>query len=499
MSFSHDEILNTAIPGIEYTPSPRSQVVRSLIEKPRKYWRSQDQIWAVYAIAGNRLGETIIESVQQAKLLGLIPLLIVRDNVELAAVAEHYTDLQCHVACPIAGTPSLIPPVNSPRRRVRRQISSTRIPQDLLTELAENTPFPRPLKNALNDLLGAYRRIRRNGGNNDTSEHTALSSFMNTMLRQIGFRSTSTCAPDMIRQIELAGWGGDRDHFFHSFQNFFFGLYAISRLAPHFREYRRIARLDWDLNSYHVWFLAALRHDVGYGVAHLEEIHYDVLGPELAENSAESSRAVFLKSDLVKEGLLKICTLMARLLKPENIRTGYMVPDRWPNRNPQVKAIRHAFEESVIDHGHGAASALRLYRDLVPAARRLGAARQDIVTQVVQLACVSLPFHDVNFRDHLRILIGPFSISTTVMPFASLLAFIDSIQDDRRDLAALREEVRYLERILVQEPATIKAELNTQSISDHSLLWKVVEARDVIAHLSQNPVSLYFQYPEWMV
>jgi hypothetical protein len=175
-----------------------------------------------------------------------------------------------------------------------------------------------------------------------------------------------------------------------------------------------------------------------------------------------------------------------------------MAPDQWPKRNSTVTAIRNAFEESVMDHGHGAPSALRLYRDFVPAARRLGVARQDIVTQLVQLACASLPFHDANFRDHLRQSLGPFVLGTTIMPFAALLAFIDSIQDDRRDLDGVKEEVRFLQRILVLEPATVSAEVNTQYLPEQSVLWKVVEARDILAHLSQDPESLYFRYPTWM-
>jgi hypothetical protein len=84
------------------------------------------------------------------------------------------------------------------------------------------------------------------------------------------------------------------------------------------------------------------------------------------------------------------------------------------------------------------------------------------------------------------------------MPFAALLAFVDSIQDDRRDLEGLKEEVRFLERILVKKPATVTAKVNMRSLPPQSLLWKAVEARDVLAHLSQDPASLYFKYPDWV-
>ena len=47
MSITHDEILLTAVPGDEYTPPSRFQVTGSSVERPRKYWRSHDQKWAV--------------------------------------------------------------------------------------------------------------------------------------------------------------------------------------------------------------------------------------------------------------------------------------------------------------------------------------------------------------------------------------------------------------------------------------------------------------------
>ena len=497
MSFTHDEILQDAVPGGEYTPSSRHQVAGSRIERPRKYWRSQDQNWAVYAVSGNRVGDTIITSVQKAKDVGLIPILVVRDNEELAAVADRYTDLACHVACPVAGHGSLIPPLLLPRKRHRRHNCSTRIPQDLLAELADSTGFPRPMRTTIGRLRRTCQQMPH-GNARDEAERTALMKFMKSMLRQMGFRTTGNNTPEMIRQLEIAGWGGNRDHFFHSFQNFFFGLFAVNRLSPHFIRYRETAMLDWHLDSYHVWLLVALWHDVGYGISHLEDIHDEVMGSNLGEVSAETTRVEFLRSSIIQEALLQICALIARLLKPEGMRTGYMIPVRWPQRNRLVSAIRTAFEESVMHHGHGAASALRLYSDFVPSVSRLGT-RRDLLTQVILLACASLPFHDVNFRDHLRQSFGEFVLDTAVMPFAALLAFVDSIQDDRRDLEGLKEEVQFLERVLIQEPATVTAEVNMEFLPPQSLLWKVVEARDVLAHLSQDPASLYFKYPDWMV
>jgi hypothetical protein len=85
------------------------------------------------------------------------------------------------------------------------------------------------------------------------------------------------------------------------------------------------------------------------------------------------------------------------------------------------------------------------------------------------------------------------------MPFAALISFIDSIQDDRRDLECVSEEIRFLEHILVERPATVQAIVNKDALKIESLLWKVVEVKDVLAHLNQSPESLFFKYPAWMI
>ena len=116
-----------------------------------------------------------------------------------------------------------------------------------------------------------------------------------------------------------------------------------------------------------------------------------ILGPEVADDSAGSTRTTFLKSPTSEQGMIGTCTLLARLLAPERARTGWMMPTRWPTRSPKVQDVRKAFENSVMDKGHGASSALHLYSDFIPAVRRLAQDKQDLLTQTVLMAAASLP------------------------------------------------------------------------------------------------------------
>jgi len=85
------------------------------------------------------------------------------------------------------------------------------------------------------------------------------------------------------------------------------------------------------------------------------------------------------------------------------------------------------------------------------------------------------------------------------MPYASLLAFVDSIQDDRRDPMGVYEEMSFLRRLSVSAPAVVSAEVDTAALQPEAILPKLVEARDVLASLEQSPDTLFFQYPHWMI
>ena len=499
MNTTHEEILALAIPGSEHNPSTRSRL-RNLPEMPWKYWRGSNTDWAAYSIVGNRLGNTVVKAIRAVHKIGMTPLIVVRSNDELAAVAERYTELNCHIACPIGGRGVLIPPLPVSTQTPQRPEETTRIPRELLGEILDDNELPEYLCVALRRLARTYDSIMEivDHPSRDRAEKKALMAFMRSILRQMGFPSTARGTPEMIHRLESAGWGSPRDHFFHSFQNFFFGLLAISKLPSYFQEYRDTAKLHWDIDVFHIWLFTALWHDVGYGMACMGDVNDDLMGSGFGEQVADNARTTFLRSPTVQEAMLNICSLIARLLKPSLAKTEWMPPHGWP-RAKGICSIRKALENCFMTNGHGSASALRLYADFIPTTKHLGDEKQRVLGQTILMACASLPLHDNHFRTCLREAYGPFAISTTVMPFAALISFIDSIQDDRRDLECVSEEIRFLERVLVEQPATVQAIVNNDALPLESLLWKVVEVRDVLAHLNQSPESLFFKYPAWMI
>jgi hypothetical protein len=304
--------------------------------------------------------------------------------------------------------------------------------------------------------------------------------------------------PEVLRRLEKARYGGPKDHFFHSFQNFFFGLIAVLVLPDKFNLCQTIAKLHFTVDPFHVWFVTALWHDAGYGIAHFDDLAEDVFAAG-ASDTGEHGRAEFLRSSIVQEALLVISALMVRLLQPSKARTQWLPPQIGHRRSPEHKKISLAIRDSVIQQDHGGASALRLYAEFMPMIKRTSAEKQLILKQIMYLSCGSAPFHDWAFRECVRQRCGEYRIPTEAMPYASLLAFVDSIQDDRRDLTGVHEELSFLQRLSVGHPAIVSAEVDTAALKREAILPKLVEARDVLATLEQSPDTLFFQYPHWMI
>jgi hypothetical protein len=492
-----DELLNEALPGEEVATKRISGPWKSLTEQPWKRWRSDKTTWAVYVIAGSRLSDTSVESLETARGLGLSTVVIASDNDAISAIAPHYPALQCHVLCHIAGKPSLIAPTQLTAARKRATQSRSRIPVGLLQELERKSAL-QPLRTRISRLRKGYERLIQKRQLDDEREHALLRRYAASIMRQAGFRSADIDAPSMIRNLETSGWGGRRDHFFHSFQNYFFGLFAISEIPDRFNAYNAIAKLHWSIDPFAVWFFTALWHDVGYGLEKIGSIFDGIFGTAL-DDQAEQVRLQYLKSAIIQDALRDISCLMVRLLHPHSAKTAWLFPERNRRRTKVELQVEEALKKNVLQESHGAASSLRLYGEYMPRIKKMGTENQLVPKQIILLACCSAPFHDWHFRECVRTLCGECRVATDSLPFASLLAFVDSIQDDRRDLPGLKGEVSFLERLIVRPPATVTAQVHRAALSVQSVLWKCVEARDVIACLNQRKETLFFAYPNWMV
>ncbi len=495
----HD-ILSVALPGEKIADRCRPAGWQGLPELPWRFWQSTDQRWAVFLLVGGRFSNAAQRSVQEVHSIGLKPIIVVAKPADLSALSKLYLKLRPHMACKIAGKPELLPPPNvdvTHRAAVSRP--NTRVPRSLISELSNHTRIGNTLRRQLEKLTESYAPLARKRANNDDDEHGYLDTFGRWMLKNIGLRSATFGVPTMIRRLEQGGWGGSRDHFFHSFQNFFFGLYVVSKLSESFVESQTVTRLNWVVDPFHVWFLTALWHDVGYGIQSFQNVTEDIWGRASGEEVDTFARSQFLSQSETKEALRVISSLMEPLLAPDDTVSSWMQPTNRSRLSPMQKGLLESLKDDVASDGHGAASALRLYADLIPKVNRMMSPRRDQIRQTILLACASMPFHDWRFRACVRHNTGSCKIPVEAMSFAGMLAFVDSIQDDRRNIAGLHSEVRFLEKLLVQRPRRVSAKVNPAALSPSDVLWKVVESRDVLGSLLQRDDAMTFSYPTWMI
>jgi hypothetical protein len=113
--------------------------------------------------------------------------------------------------------------------------------------------------------------------------------------------------------------------------------------------------------------------------------------------------------------------------------------------------------------------------------------RQFLIRHVF-LAGLSIPFHDWPVRKFAREL-GISNLRTSRFPFASLLMFLDSIQEDRRGDAQAPD---ILSGLSVQDNR-IEAQIRLELLSGEKLIEKKREVHDVKHFLQED--LLYFDYP----
>ena len=114
--------------------------------------------------------------------------------------------------------------------------------------------------------------------------------------------------------------------------------------------------------------------------------------------------------------------------------------------------------------------------------------RQFLVPHIF-LAALSIPFHDWPVRECLREE-GISAISTGRFPFAGLLAFLDSIQEDRREHG---QGPDILTRLSVRG-TVVEAHMNLEQLPTEKLPAKRREAAEIKSFLIED--ALQFQYPE---
>jgi hypothetical protein len=358
--------------------------------------------------------------------------------------------------------------------------------------------MPRVLVDDLTKLVEQYKKIARRKTNRDNLEAEALMEFARLRLIALGLEAHRLRGTAFIRSLEQAGLGGKRDHFFHSFQNYFLGLHVLAASLPRFGIFKDAAHVHWQVDPFAVWFLCAMWHDVGYAHEKVQSFLQSAYGEHLDDGVATEVRAAFIEQEKTSQGTRCIASLMARLLKPANARTEWAVPSDKTRLNPTAQGIYNAIFEN-LQESHGAFGGIRLFRDYAESIDSMEEDQRQVAQQTVLLAAGSMPFHDWKFRRAVRKAIGVCHMPIHTLPFAALLAFVDSIQDDRRDLQGVLDTPVILKSLACTHDGIITADVELAALDSQSILEKIIEGRDVYASLVHYEGGMRFVYPTWIV
>jgi len=298
-----------------------------------------------------------------------------------------------------------------------------------------------------------------------------------------------------------------QDHFFHTFQNFLLGCIVVDNAKEHFVEFlESFFGAQGNLIPEHVWVLTALFHDVGYSAQRKAELDGYIMG--IQENIDPLTGSVVGTPESVNLNLSfcwdndrtrSACNNLVHLFNHLNALspvTPWEINHRFEDEHPFRNALRANYNPPC----HGVHSAFRL---LLETFSRLASYSGQRVSPRVEyphiatafLAAISIPFHDQAFRTALR-KEGISCLKTSRFPFAALLAFIDSIQDDRRQRDVPDPSNDILEGLEVNGK-TISACLDVSRLIDAQVLKKRTEATDIISFFEAD--GLIYEYPPELI
>jgi hypothetical protein len=292
-----------------------------------------------------------------------------------------------------------------------------------------------------------------------------------------------------------------RDHFFHAFHDFLLGCIVLDQTRAIFEEFATKVIGNEQLSIEYIWLLASLFHDVGYTVELAPDFERLQFGPvarppysegaEIGERIRAQRQGYWKGYTVIR---LQLASLWDYLALDE--RNPPWLPEPVPFNGLQEHDFDSALYEGFMDRRcHGVASCLRLLDELHGLLRQeRNSDRRHFLLSHIYLAGLSIPFHHDAFRQALRS-VGIGKLSTYRFPFASLLMFIDSIQDDRREMDLGAAGPDMLRDVLVEGTA-VTAIIDWDDLTEAQVAQiarKRKEALDVLEFL--EPDGLEYRYP----
>jgi hypothetical protein len=448
--------------------------------EPTYVWRVGNTIWAIELSRGDRIPETTIKSMVALKSINsdvqpaffvpegapfeqLQPVCRANDIALIVKTADEYEVLEIGAAT--------------------QQPNLARIPDWLIQQLKGIRHLEPKFGFAIRSFSKKYERLVQSGASDDDQERLLEKTFLTLLKTNQHFAAQETPLK-LLRFFEQNNRRQSaRDHYFHTFNNFLLGCIILDKCHTAFDEFKTASLHGAECSSEYVWLLTVLFHDVGYPIQKHDETNEIIYGvPNIGIEQAVAERKDAWNSPTYRMSRAQLVSLFDYLSQPTISSVWTADPFDLP-----AHSLDKALERSFFEKGHGAASCMRMLADFFRNVPGSPAQRQ-FLTRHIFLAGLSIPFHDWPVRKFLGEL-GITKLKTSRFPFASLLMFVDSIQEDRRGDA---EAPDILTGITVSGNH-VGAQIEMRLLTGEKLSKKKREVREVKDFLEED--LLFFNYP----
>jgi hypothetical protein len=320
------------------------------------------------------------------------------------------------------------------------------VPSWIIERLLACNGFSTRLMNHIRSFSTRYRQLTRR---TRRQMYDQEADVLETFLRRVRTSAAPFYLP-IECFMELKSWerrgahAGARDHYFHTFNNLLLGLVILGEAFATRRATEPpdafvtaqnqdlVGRLKpWEF----LWFLTCLNHDPGY----IGEKFWPALQARYGLNPATSAKRPIptaVAESLINGWDTDLREARIDLLALYDRVRNVWVPPRAANTAPAFDAaLRIAYFDGERS-SHSLLSGLTLIQgfgqDLTQIA--LPAETRTRCLAGCEIAALSMLFHDQRCRELLQEHRVP-PIPFEQLPYASLLIFVDAIQDDRRNIA----------------------------------------------------------------
>ncbi len=281
-------------------------------------------------------------------------------------------------------------------------------------------------RTALRDFSTEYVKLKTKNRMDWQKEENLVKSTIAQILSSDKRYTGGASSLEILSRFEKF-WYDIRDHYFHSFHVFLLGLLILNRYKDIFVEfYKNTFPRYKHLRLEFVWLLTSIFHDVGYPITKIDVLKEDIFGIPTVLSEKELSNV--WDDPIYKENLKQLVSLFKFSFSTKKHKIDWH-PEVFGTEDTSIEQIfRELYYES-----HGVAGCFRFLVDIFAEGRREeDIARKIFLINHIYPAAVSIALHDIGFREKLRG-IGFKKVKLSRFPFAVLLIYLDSLQEDRRD------------------------------------------------------------------